>query len=303
MVFCGLYPINPKDFVLLRDALSKLKLNDSSLSYEPETSVSLGLGFRCGLLGLLHMDIMRERLEREFDLELLITAPNVVYRVVKKTGEVIILDNPVKLPDPSQIDKIEEPYIGLQLIVRAEDLGNIMALCQDRRGTYISTEFLSPTRAKLTYEMPLAEVVMDFYDKIKSGTSGYGSMYYDLIGYRAAHLVKLDILINGDIVDALSSIIVRDNSAHRGRGLVEKLKEVIPRQMFEVVIQAAVGSKIIARDSIKPMTKNVTAKCYGGDITRKRKLWDKVKEGKKRMKRFGKIELPQEAFISVLKID
>ncbi len=303
MVFCGLYPINPKDFVLLRDALSKLKLNDSSLSYEPETSASLGLGFRCGLLGLLHMDIMRERLEREFDLELLITAPNVVYRVVKKTGEVIILDNPVKLPDPSQVEKVEEPYIGLQLIVRTEDLGNIMALCQDRRGIYISTEYLSPTRAKLVYEMPLAEVVMDFYDKIKSSTSGYGSMRYDLIGFRPSHLVKLDILINGEVVDALSSIIVRDNAAHRGRALVEKLKEVIPRQMFEVVIQAAVGSKIIARDSIKPMTKNVTAKCYGGDITRKRKLWDKVKEGKKRMKRFGKVELPQEAFISVLKID
>ena len=209
----------------------------------------------------------------------------------------------MKLPDPSQIDKIEEPYIGLQLIVRAEDLGNIMALCQDRRGIYIGTEYLSPTRAKLTYEMPLAEVVMDFYDKIKSSTSGYGSMYYDLIGYRPSNLVKLDILINGDVVDALSSIIVRDNAPHRGRALVEKLKEVIPRQMFEVVIQAAIYSKIIARDSIKPMTKNVTAKCYGGDITRKRKLWDKVKEGKKRMKRFGKVELPQEAFISVLKID
>ncbi|MBI4430879.1 MAG: elongation factor 4 [Candidatus Omnitrophica bacterium] len=303
MVFCGLYPINPKDFVLLRDALAKLKLNDSSLSYEPETSVSLGMGFRCGLLGLLHMDIMRERLEREFNLELLITAPNVVYRIVKKGGERVILDNPVKLPDPSQIEKIEEPYINIQLIIRAEDLGTIMALCQDRRGIYKSTEYLSPTRAKLVYEMPLAEVVMDFYDKIKSGTSGYGSMSYDLIGYWPSPLVKLDILINGEVVDALSSIVVKESAYHRGRALVEKLKEVIPRQLFEVVVQAAVYGKIIARDSIKPMAKNVTAKCYGGDITRKRKLWDKVKEGKKRMKRFGKVEIPQEAFISILKID
>jgi len=302
MVFCGLYPVNPKDFELLKDALGKLQLNDSSLTFEPETSASLGFGYRLGLLGLLHMDIVRERLEREFNLVLLITAPNVVYKVIQRDGAVLTLDNPVKMPGPAFIEHIEEPYIRAQIILPAEHLGALMALCQDRRGIYKLTDYISPSRVRLVYEMPLAEIVMDFYDKIKSSTRGYGSLNYDVIGYRTSDLVKLDILINGEVVDALSSIVFKDRAYHRGRGLVEKLKEVIPRQLFEVVIQAAIQKKVIARDSVRPMAKNVTAKCYGGDITRKRKLWDKVKEGKKRMKKFGKVDLPQEAFISVLKV-
>ncbi len=303
MVFCGLYPINAKDFTLLRDALGKLRLNDASFAYEPESSASLGYGFRCGFLGLLHMDIAKERLEREFDLELLITAPNVVYRVITKKGQVIELDNPTKLPPVQEIEHIEEPYIRAHVLIPAANLGPIMQLCQDRRGTYKSTEYLDPTRVMLTYEIPFAEVLMDFYDKIKSLTSGYGSLNYDFIGHQPAELVKLDVLINGQVVDALSSIVFREKAYHRGKALVEKLKEVIPRQLFEVVIQAAIGAKIIARDSISAMKKNVTAKCYGGDITRKRKLWEKQKEGKKRMKRIGTVDLPQEAFISILRLD
>lgn len=303
MVFCGLYPVATKDFDILRDALGKLRLNDSSFVYEPETSASLGFGFRCGFLGLLHMDIARERLEREFNLELIITAPNVIYRVINMKGQTLELDNPTKLPPPNEIDRIEEPFIKAQLMIPAANLGAMMQLCQDRRGVYKSTEYLDTKRVALTYEMPFSEVVMDFYDKIKTITSGYGSFNYDLIGFMPSELVKLDILINGDPVDALSSIVHRDNAYNRGRGMVEKLKEVIHRQMFEVVIQAAIGSKIIARDSISAMRKDVTSKCYGGDITRKRKLWERQKEGKKRMKQIGKVELPQEAFISVLRID
>ena len=303
MVFCGLFPVNSKDFMLLKDALEKLKLNDSSISFEPETSASLGLGFRCGFLGLLHMDIIRERLEREFDLDLLITAPNVVYRIVKTDLEEIILDNPTKMPSPHHIEEIAEPYIRAHIIIPATALGAVMQLCQERRGNYISTDYLDPTRVVLVYDLPFSEVLMDFYDKIKSMTSGYGSFNYELVGYRPSELVKMDILINSEPVDALSVITHREKAYYRGKALVEKLKEVIPRQLFEVAIQAAIGSKIIARSSVKPVGKNVTAKCYGGDITRKRKLWEKQKEGKKRMKRIGKIDLPQEAFISILKID
>ena len=302
MVFAGFYPMNQKDFAVMRDAIDKLRLNDASFQYEPETSASLGFGYRCGFLGLLHMDIIRERLEREFNLELLITAPNVVYRIVKTDQKVIELDNPSQMPPPQEIDEFQEPFIAAQLIIPAKSVGPVMQLCQDRRGVYKSTEYLDSSRAMLRYELPFAEVLVDFYDKIKSMTSGYGSFNYEFIGYRPAKLVKLDILINGDPVDALSQIVIRDQAHERGRELAERLREVIPRQLFEVAIQAAVGSKIIARESITALKKNVTGKCYGGDITRKRKLWEKQKEGKKRMKRIGKIDLPQEAFISVLKL-
>lgn len=302
MVFCGLYPINTKDFTALREALGKLRLNDSSIIFEPETSASLGFGFRCGFLGLLHMDIAKERLEREFNLDLIITAPNVVYRVTTTKKETFELDSPSKLPPVQNIEKLEEPYIHATLMIPANCVGPIMQLCQDRRGIYKSTEYLDPTRAILHYEIPFAEVVLDFYDKIKSMTAGYGSLNYDFIGNKEADLVKLDILINGQPVDALSSIVFREKAYNRGKSLVEKLKEVIDRQLFEIVIQAAIGSKVIARDAISALKKNVTSKCYGGDITRKRKLWEKQKEGKKRMKRIGKVDLPQEAFITILKV-
>lgn len=303
MVFCGLYPIQQDDFTALRDALEKLKLNDSSFTYEPESSLSLGNGFRCGFLGLLHMDIIRERLEREFNQVLIITAPNVVYEVFKTNGDIEMIENPTRLPNPSMIEQISEPYIRAHVMVPADSLGVVMKLCQDRRGIYVSTNYLDPTRAVLEYEIPFSEVVLDFYDKIKSCTAGYGSLNYELIGHRPSNLVKLDILINGEPVDALSNIVFRDSAYFRGKILVEKLKDVIPRQLFEVVVQAAIGSKIIARDSISPLKKNVTAKCYGGDISRKRKLWDKQKEGKKRMKQIGRVELPQEAFITILKVE
>lgn len=303
MVFCGLYPIAAKDFDLLRDALGKLRLNDSSFAYEPETSASLGFGFRCGFLGLLHMDIAKERLEREFGLELLITAPNVVYRVLTTKGHILEIDTPNKLPPVQEIEVIEEPYIRAHLMIPANCLGVIMQLCQDRRGIYKTTEYLDTTRVMLTYELPFAEVVMDFYDKLKSATAGYGSMNYDFIGHQPSNLVKLDVLINSEPVDALSSIVFREHAYDRGKALVEKLKKVIHRQLFEIVIQAAIGSKIIARDSISALRKNVTSKCYGGDISRKRKLLEKQKEGKKRMKKVGRVDLPQEAFISVLRID
>jgi GTP-binding protein LepA len=302
MVFCGLYPINAADFVLLRDALGKLKLNDSSFVYEPESSASLGNGFRCGFLGLLHMEVAKERLEREFNLDLIITAPNVVYHVISHKGETIILENPTKLPPIQSIDHIEEPYIKANLIIPSATIGTIMQLCQDRRAIYVSTEYLDPKRVVLTYEIPFAEVVMDFYDKIKSATSGYGSFNYDFIGHKPSKLVKLDILLNGEPVDALSSIVFMDNAYNRGKQMAEKLKEVIPQQLFEVIIQAAIGNKPIARETVKALKKNVTSKCYGGDITRKRKLWDKQKEGKKKMKRIGRVDLPQEAFITVLKV-
>jgi len=302
MVFAGFYPINQKDFSAMREAIEKLRLNDSSFQYEPETSASLGFGYRCGFLGLLHMDIIRERLEREFGLELLITAPNVVYRIIKVNGTAVEIDNPTQIPSPQEIRQHEEPYITAQVIIPAKTLGPVMQFCQERRGVYKSTEYLDPTRAILHYELPFAEVLVDFNDKIKSMTSGYGSLNYDFLGYRPAELVKLDILINGEPVDALSSIVIRDRAYQRGRELTAKLREVIPRQLFEVVIQAAVGSKVIAREAISALKKHVTGKCYGGDITRKRKLWEKQKEGKKRMKRIGKVDLPQEAFISILKM-
>ncbi|OGX02999.1 MAG: elongation factor 4 [Omnitrophica bacterium RIFCSPLOWO2_12_FULL_50_11] len=303
MVFCGLYPVNARDYTALREALAKLRLNDASFVYESETSVSLGFGFRTGFLGLLHMDIIRERLEREFDLALLVTAPNVVYRIVKPNGEDLLLENPSKLPPPNQIRSFEEPFIQSRLLVPASALGAIMKLCQERRGVYKSTEYLDPSRVMLTYELPFAEIVIDFYDKVKSLTSGYGSLNYDFAGYRPSQLVRLDILINGTPVDALSTITVREKAYSRGKVLVGKLKDVIPRQLFEVVIQAAIGAKVIARDSLRPLGKNVTGKCYGGDITRKRKLWEKQKAGKKRMKKIGKVEIPQEAFISILQVD
>ena len=303
MVFCGLYPVNSNDFTSLRDALDKLKLNDSSFVYEAESSASLGFGFRAGFLGLLHMDIIKERLEREFDLSLIVTAPNVVYRIVKTDGTELLLDNPTKLPPPTHIQTFEEPYIDARILIPAASLGAIMKLCQDRRGIYVSTEYIDASRAMVIYQIPFAEIVLDFYDKIKSITSGYGSLNYEFIGFQSSELVKMDILINGNPVDALSSITVKEKAYARGKGLVEKLKEVIPRQLFEVVIQAAIGSKIIARDSLKPLGKNVTAKCYGGDITRKRKLWEKQKEGKKKMKKIGKIDLPQEAFMSILEVE
>ncbi|MDA9101342.1 translation elongation factor 4 [Omnitrophica bacterium] len=303
MVFCGLYPINAADFAMLRDALGKLKLNDASFVYEPESSASLGNGFRCGFLGLLHMDIAKERLEREFSLDLLITAPNVVYHVLTKKGKTIELENPTKLPGPQEIERVEEPYIRVNLMIPSVNIGLVMQLCQDRRGIYKSTEYLDTERVVLIYEIPFSEVVMDFYDKIKSVTSGYGSLNYDFIGYQPSKLVKLDILINGEPIDALSSIVYKDNAYYRGRAMAAKLKEVIPRQLFEVVIQASIGSKVIARESLSALRKDVTSKCYGGDITRKRKLWDKQKEGKKRMKKIGRIDLPQEAFITVLRID
>jgi len=302
MVFAGFYPINQKDYTTMREAIEKLRLNDSSFQFEPETSTSLGFGYRCGFLGLLHMDIIRERLEREFKLELLVTAPNVVYRLMKTNGDIFELDNPTKMPPVQEIEDFEEPFIDAQLIIPAKTLGAMMQFCQDRRGIYKSTEYLDTARVLLRYELPFAEVLMDFYDKIKSMTSGYGSLNYDFIGYRQADLVKLDILINGDPVDALSIIVIRDRAFERGKELTQKLREVIPRQLFEVAIQAAIGSKIIARESISALKKNVTGKCYGGDITRKKKLWEKQKEGKKRMKRIGKIDLPQEAFITVLKM-
>jgi GTP-binding protein LepA len=303
MVFCGMYPINAKDFDSLREALTKLRLNDSSFVFEAESSQSLGFGFRCGFLGLLHMEIVQERLEREFDLNLIITAPNVIYRIIKTNNQEIFIDTPTKLPNVTEIDKFQEPYIKANILVPTKSIGDIMKLCQDRRGDYIHTEYIDADRVILEYELPLSEIVLDFYDKVKSATSGYGSFNYTFVGYRTSKLVRMDILINGEVVDALSSIVYRENAYHRGRTLVAKMKEVIPRQMFEVVIQAAIGSKVISRDAIKALRKNVTAKCYGGDISRKRKLWERQKEGKKRMKKIGKVDVPQEAFISVLRID
>ena len=303
MVFCGLYPIQTKDFAVLKEALGKLRLNDSSFTYETETSASLGYGFRCGFLGLLHMEIAKERLEREFGLELIITAPNVVYRVTDTKGKVQELENPSEMPPVQNIEKIEEPYILANLMIPVANLGPMMQLCQERRGIYKSTEYLDAKRAILIYEMPFGEIVMDFYDKIKSMTSGYGSLNYDFIGFQEADVVKLDILINNEPVDALSGIVFREKAHHRGKNMAEKLKEVIPRQLFEVVIQAAIGSKIVARETVSAMRKNVLEKCYGGDISRKRKLLEKQKEGKKRMKKIGHIDLPQEAFIAVLRVD
>jgi len=302
MVFCGIYPVNNKDFPQLRQAMEKLRLNDASFVYEPETSTQAGYGFRCGFLGLLHMEIVQERLEREYDLNLILTVPNVVYRVKKVNGEILELDSPSKFPTLQEIAGFEEPFIRAFILIPAENIGEVMELTQTRRGKYISTEYLSEDTVKLVYELPLSEVIVDFYDKIKSLTRGYGSLDYELKGFQATKLVKLDILINEKVCDALSSLVYKDKAQTKGRKLVEKMKELVPRQLFEVVIQAAIGHQIIARSSVRPLKKHVTGKCYGGDITRKRKLWEKQKVGKKRMKQFGNVQIPQEAFMAALKI-
>ncbi len=301
MVFAGLYPAEAADYDALRDAVEKLRLNDSSFGYEPETSLALGFGFRCGFLGLLHMEIIQERLEREFALTLITTAPTVAYRVVKTNGEAIVIDSPAKLPPPMEVDHLEEPYIRAMIHLPTEFLGNVLQLCQDRRGEQKEMKHFGETRVMVAYELPLAEIVMDFYDRLKSMTRGYASMDYEYLDFRPSSLAKLDILINGDPVDALSVIVHRDNAYVRGRDLCQRLRGLIPRQMFEIAIQAAIGAKVIARESVKAMRKNVTAKCYGGDITRKRKLLEKQKEGKRRMKQVGRVEIPQEAFLAVLK--
>lgn len=300
VVFSGIYPIDSSKYNDLREALEKLQLSDSSLEFEPETSQALGFGFRCGFLGLLHMEIIQERLEREYNLELIATAPSVVYDVIKTNGEVISVENPTKLPEPQVIDQILEPYVKANIMVPTDYVGNIMDLCQKKRGTYINMNYLDETRVNIEYEMPLGEIVFDFFDQLKSITKGYASFDYDLIGNKPNKLVKLDILLNGEIVDALATIMHKDFAYERGKAVIEKLKEIIPRQQFEVPIQAAIGNKIIARTNIKAMRKNVLAKCYGGDVSRKRKLLEKQKQGKKRMKQVGSVEIPQEAFVAVL---
>lgn len=302
LVFCGLYSTDTAKYEDLRDALVKLRLNDSSFAYEPETSLALGFGFRCGFLGLLHMEIIQERLEREYGLTLITTAPTVVYHVTTTKGEVLQIDNPAELPPPNNIATFEEPFILATVITPERYMGAILQLCQERRGIQRSLQFLDPTRVMISYELPLNEVILDFYDKLKSRTQGYASLDYELIGYRESDLVKIDILLNGEAVDALSFITHRERAYHRGRQMAEKMKELIPRQMFEIAIQAAIGNKIIARETIGAMKKNVTAKCYGGDITRKRKLLEKQKEGKKRMKAVGSVEVPQEAFLAILRV-
>lgn len=303
MVFSGIYPSSSDDFEDLRESLTKLKTNDASLIFEPETSSALGFGFRCGFLGLLHMEITQERLEREYNQSIITTVPNVEYQVYKTDGEMVLVDNPSQMPPIGKIDHIKEPYIKAQIITPSEYIGNIMKLANDRRGIFISTNYLSPTKADLIFEFPLSEIIFDFHDKLKSISKGYASLDYEFIDYRESDLVKLDILLNGEPVDALSSIVHRSKSYEYGRKLCTKLKELIPKQMFEIVIQAAIGAKIISRETVKALRKNVLAKCYGGDITRKRKLLEKQKEGKKRMKQVGAVQLPQEAFLAVLAID
>ena len=303
MVYCGLYPTESKDYENLRDALEKLQLNDAALEYEAETSLALGFGFRCGFLGLLHMDVIQERLEREYNLSLITTAPSVNYKVYKTNGEMLEVDNPAKLPPPTEIDYIEEPYVKATTIVPKDFVGTIMELSQDKRGEYQSMEYLDETRVSVVYHLPLSEIIYDYFDKLKSATKGYASLDYELIGYKQSPMVKMDILLNGDPVDALSIIVHKDRAATRGRALAEKLKELIPRQMFEIPIQAAVGTKIVARETVKAWRKDVLAKCYGGDISRKRKLLEKQKAGKKRMKSVGSVEIPQEAFMAILKVE
>ena len=303
MVYCGLYPTESKDYENLRDALEKLQLNDAALEYEAETSLALGFGFRCGFLGLLHMDVIQERLEREYNLTLITTAPSVNYKVHKTNGEMLEVDNPAKLPPPTEIDYIEEPYVKATTIVPKDFVGTIMELSQDKRGEYQSMEYLDETRVSVVYHLPLSEIIYDYFDKLKSATKGYASLDYELIGYKQSPMVKMDILLNGDPVDALSIIVHKDRAATRGRALAEKLKELIPRQMFEIPIQAAVGTKIVARETVKAWRKDVLAKCYGGDISRKRKLLEKQKAGKKRMKSVGSVEIPQEAFMAILKVE
>lgn len=303
MVYCGLYPIETSDYNDLREALEKLQLNDASLSFEPETSSALGFGFRCGFLGLLHMEIIQERIEREFNLPLITTAPSVIYRIKLTNGEMIQIDNPSNYPEVGKIDYVEEPYVKAGIIVPNDYVGTVMELCQNKRGEFVNMEYLDSNRVTITYEIPLSEIVYDFFDQLKSGTKGYASFDYELSGYRQSSLVKMDILLNGEQVDALSFIVHRDRAYNRGRIICEKLRGIIPRQMFEVPIQASVGTKVVARETVKAMRKNVLAKCYGGDISRKRKLLEKQKEGKKRMKQVGSVEVPQEAFMAVLKID
>ena len=303
MVYCGLYPTESKDYENLRDALEKLQLNDAALEYEAETSLALGFGFRCGFLGLLHMDVIQERLEREYNLTLITTAPSVNYKVYKTNGEMLEVDNPAKLPPPTEIDYVEEPYVKATTIVPKDFVGTIMELSQEKRGEYQSMEYLDETRVSVVYNLPLSEIIYDYFDKLKSATKGYASLDYELIGYQQSPMVKMDILLNGDPVDALSIIVHKDRAATRGRALAEKLKELIPRQMFEIPIQAAVGTKIVARETVKAWRKDVLAKCYGGDISRKRKLLEKQKAGKKRMKSVGSVEIPQEAFMAILKVE
>jgi GTP-binding protein LepA len=303
MVFAGLYPTNAEQYEELRDALAKLQLNDGSLHYEPETSVALGFGFRCGFLGLLHMEIVRERLEREFDLDLISTVPNVEYRVYRTSGEVELVENPSLLPHGSTLDHIEEPFVKARILAPADYIGSIMKLGQERRGVYQGMHYLDPTRVEFTWEFPLAEIILDFYDRLKTVSRGYASLDYEFLEYRPSDLVRLDLLLNGEPVDAFSVIIHKDKAFEWGKKIAEKLKELIPRQLFEVIIQAAIGTKVIARESIRPLRKNVLAKCYGGDVTRKRKLLEKQKAGKKRMKQVGSVEIPQEAFLAVLQVD
>ena len=303
MVFCGIYPEDGAKYQELKDALEKLQLNDASLSYEPETSIALGFGFRCGFLGLLHLEVIQERLQREYNLDIITTAPSVVYKVYKTDGEVIDLTNPSNLPDPSEIDYMEEPYVDAEIMTTSDYTGSIMNLCQERRGIYKSMEYLEETRVLLKYEMPLNEIIYDFFDALKSRSRGYASFDYELKGYKRSNLVKLDILINREGIDALSFIVFKDSAYERGRKMCEKLKKEIPRHLFEIPIQAAIGSKVIARETIKALRKDVLAKCYGGDITRKKKLLEKQKEGKKRMRQVGSVDVPQQAFTAVLKLD
>lgn len=303
MVYCGLYPVENSDYDNLRDALEKLQLNDASLVFEPETSVALGFGFRCGFLGLLHMDVIKERLEREYNLALITTAPNVIYEVFRTNGDVELVDNPSNFPDPTVIDHVEEPYVNATIIVPKDYVGAVMELSQEKRGEYENMTYLDETRVMIHYALPLSEIIFDYFDRLKSSTRGYASLDYELAGYRASDLVKVDILLNGDPVDALSAIVHREKATVRGRQLVEKLRSLIPRQMFEIPVQAAIGNKIIARENVRALRKDVLAKCYGGDISRKRKLLEKQKEGKKRMKQVGSVELPQEAFMAILKMD
>lgn len=303
MVFCGLYPIETSRYPELREALEKLKLNDAALTFTPETSNALGFGFRCGFLGLLHMEIIEERIEREFGISLIATSPSVIYEITKTDQSLLMVDSPAKMPDKQKILDIKEPYIRTNIFVPSQYIGSVMELCQNKRGTYVSMEYIDETRVNIHYEIPLSEIVYDFFDKLKSSTKGYASFDYEPIGYQSSNLVKMDILLNGEIVDALSMIVHKDFAYKRGKAIVESLKKLIPRQQFEVPIQASIGNKVVARTDIKALRKNVLAKCYGGDVSRKRKLLEKQKEGKKRMKMVGSVEVPQEAFLAVLSME